>query len=94
MSLSEIACEILDLFRETHRRPGARITIATLDHRFGTDPAVAVAIAELRDAGFLITPDAETVELTAKGFDAIQAVGTTRKTTDHLHRMPCDVRVG
>ena len=37
MSLSEIACEILDLFRETHRRPGARITIATLDHRFGTE---------------------------------------------------------
>lgn len=72
MSLSEIACEILDLFRETHRRPGARIMIATLDHRFGTDPAVAVAIAELRDAGFLITPDAGTVELTAKGFDAIQ----------------------
>jgi hypothetical protein len=49
--------------------------IATLDHRFGTDPAVAVAIAELRDAGFLITPDAETVELTAKGFDAIQGGG-------------------
>jgi hypothetical protein len=46
--------------------------IATFDHRFGADPAVAVAIAELRDAGFLITPDAETVELTAKGFDAIQ----------------------
>ena len=72
MSPSEIACEILDLFRETHRRSGARITIATVDHRFGTDPAVAVAIAELRDSGFLITPDAEAVELAAKGFDAIQ----------------------
>ena len=72
MSLSEIACEILDRFRETHRRPGARMTIATLDHSFGRDPAVAVAITELRDAGFVITPDADTVELTAKGFDAIQ----------------------
>ncbi|WP_114945827.1 hypothetical protein [Microvirga calopogonii] len=72
MSLREIVCEILDLFRETHLRPGARITSATLDHRFGTDPGVAVAIAELKDAGFLITPDAETVELTAKDFDAIQ----------------------
>jgi hypothetical protein len=73
MSLSEIACEILDLFRETHRRPRARMTLVTLDHRFGTDPAVAVAIAELRDAGFLINPDAGTVELTEKGFDVIQA---------------------
>jgi hypothetical protein len=54
---------------------GARITIANLDHRFGADPAVAVAIAELRDVGSLITPDAETVELTAKGFDAIQGGG-------------------
>ena len=75
MRLSEIACEILDLFRETHRRPGARITITALDHRFGTDPAVAAAITELRDAGIPITPDVETVELTAKGFDAIQRRG-------------------
>jgi hypothetical protein len=53
-------------------RPGARTMIATFDHCFGADPAVAVAIAELRDAGFLIIPDAETIELTARGFDAFQ----------------------
>lgn len=72
MYFSETACEILDLFRETHRRPGARMTIASLDTRIGSDPAVAVAVSELRDAGYLIAPDAETVELTPKGFDAIQ----------------------
>lgn len=72
MSFSEIACEILDLFRQSHRRPGARMTIATIDERLGTDPAVAVAILELIDAGYLAAPDAETVELTARGFDAIQ----------------------
>lgn len=72
MSLSEISCEILDLFRQTHRRPGARMTFATLDSRFGTDPAVTVAISELKEIGYLIAPDASTVELTAKGFDAVQ----------------------
>ncbi|WP_181708274.1 hypothetical protein [Chthonobacter rhizosphaerae] len=71
MDLSEIASEILDFLQETHRRPGARIAISTLDHRFGTDPAVAAAITELRVAGYLIAPDADTVQLTAKGFDAL-----------------------
>ena len=72
MKLSAIACDILDLFHLDHRRPGARVTFATLDRRIGTDPAVAVAVAELKDAGFLVAPDAETVELTARGFDAVQ----------------------
>jgi hypothetical protein len=72
MQLSETACEILDLFRETHRKPGARMTIATLDARFGTDPAVAVSVSELTHLGYVTTPDAGTIELTARGFDAVQ----------------------
>jgi hypothetical protein len=71
MPLSETACEILEFLRETHRKPGARITMATLDAHFGTDPAVAVAISELKQLGCVIVPDAETVELTDLGFDAI-----------------------
>lgn len=71
MPLSETACEILGFFRETHRRPGARMTIATLDAHFGTDPAVAVAISELKQLGYMTVPDAGTVELTDLGFDAI-----------------------
>ena len=72
MQLSETACEVLDLFHDSHRRPGARVSIMTLDARLGTDPAVAVAVSELIDVGYVITPDANTVELTAAGFDAIQ----------------------
>jgi hypothetical protein len=71
MQLSETACEILDLFRETHRKPGARMTMATLDAHFGTDPAVAVSVSELAHLGYVITPDPGTVELTDRGFDAI-----------------------
>ena len=71
MLLSETACEILGFFRETHRKPGARVTMATLDARFGTDPAVAVAISELKQLGYVTVPDAGTVELTDLGFDAI-----------------------
>ena len=71
MPLSETACEILEFFRETHRKPGARMTMATLDAHFGTDPAVVVAVAELSHLGYVTTPDAETVELTDLGFDAI-----------------------
>ena len=71
MPLSETACKILEFLRETHRKPGARITMATLDAHFGTDPAVAVAISELKQLGCVIVPDAETVELTDLGFDAI-----------------------
>ncbi len=71
MQISETACEILDLFRETHRKPGARMTMATLDAHFGADPAVAVAVSELKQLGYVTTPDAGTVELTDRGFDAI-----------------------
>jgi hypothetical protein len=72
MQLSEMACGILDLFRATHRRPGARMLLSHLDARFGTDPAVAAAVSELIRAGYLAAPDAETVELTDLGFDAVQ----------------------
>jgi hypothetical protein len=72
MRFSETACEILDIFRQTHRRPGARMTIVELDARVGTDPAVAVGASELIHAGYMTAPDAETLELTATGFDAIQ----------------------
>ena len=72
MQLSETACEILDLFHESHRKPGARMTMATLDASFGTDPAVAVAVSELIQLGYVTTPDAGTVELTDRGFDAVQ----------------------
>jgi hypothetical protein len=51
MPLSETACEILEFFRETHRKPGARLTMGTLDAHFGTDPAVAVAVSELTHLG-------------------------------------------
>ena len=72
MSLSETACEILEFFRETHRKPGAHITMATLDAHFGADPAVAVATSELKQLGYVTVPDAGTVELTDLGFDAIR----------------------
>ncbi|WP_228747833.1 hypothetical protein [Bradyrhizobium sp. BR 10289] len=72
MPLSETAREILEWFRETHRKPGARMTMATLDARFGTDPSVAVAVSKLKQLGYISVPDARTVELTDVGFDAIQ----------------------
>ena len=72
MPLSETSREILAFFRETHRKPGARMTIATLDEHFGTDPSVAVAVSELKQLGYVSVPDARTVELTDVGFDAIQ----------------------
>ncbi|MBZ6078094.1 hypothetical protein [Microvirga puerhi] len=71
MQISETACEILDFFRQTHRKPGARMTMATLDAHFGADPAIAVAVSELIHLGYVMAPDAETVELTDLGFDAI-----------------------
>ena len=71
MELSETACEILGFLRETHRKPGARLTMATLDAHFGTDPAVAVAVSELVHLGFVTAPDSGTVELTDRGFDAV-----------------------
>ncbi|MBB4039888.1 hypothetical protein GGR34_001535 [Microvirga flocculans] len=48
------------------------MTTAAIDERLGTDPAVAVAVRELVDARYLVAPDAEMVELTARGFGAIQ----------------------
>jgi Mn-dependent DtxR family transcriptional regulator len=47
------------------------MTTATLDAHFGTDPAVAIAISELQQLGYVTVPDAGTVELTDLGFDAI-----------------------
>jgi hypothetical protein len=72
IQLSETACDVLDLFREGHRKPGARVTMATLDAHVGTDPAVAVAISELVHLGYVIAPDGGTVELSDRGFLAIQ----------------------
>lgn len=71
MPLSATASDILKFFRETHRKPGARLTMATLDAHFGTDPTVAVAVSELKQLGYVTVPDAGTVELTHLGFDAI-----------------------
>lgn len=75
-TLSATACEILKFFRQTHRKPGARIKIATLDTHFGTDPSIAVAVSELTQLGYVSVPDARTVELTDVGFDAIQRATT------------------
>ena len=71
MHFSETACEILDLFRDSHRKPGARLSFAELDARLGTDPTVTVAVSELARAGYVTAPDARTIELTARGFDAL-----------------------
>jgi Mn-dependent DtxR family transcriptional regulator len=72
MQLSERACEILDLFREAHRKPGARMMVRTLDADLGMGPAVAAAISELTELGYIVTPDAQTIELTERGFDGVQ----------------------
>jgi hypothetical protein len=71
--LSETACEILDLFRSQHRRPGDRMRLATVEDRLKSkDPAVAAAISELTRRMYVSAPDANTIELTALGFDSIQ----------------------
>jgi hypothetical protein len=70
--LTEIACEILGYLRETHRRPGARLSIEELADHFGTDPAIATALSELAGRHYIEHPDAHTIELTARGFDAAQ----------------------
>lgn len=72
MQFSETACEILDIFRETRRKPGARMIIDTLKAGLGTDPAVAAAISELHEFGLVEAPDGETVELTDRGYDMVQ----------------------
>jgi hypothetical protein len=82
MQLSETAREILDLFRTTHRKPGARVTMATLDARFGSDPTIAVSVSELTKLGLVIAPDADTIELTPRGFDMIQRGGDRQHSND------------
>jgi hypothetical protein len=72
MQLSETACDVLDVFREGHRLPSARMTMATLDAHVGTDPAVAAAVSELVHLGYVVAPDPGTVELTDRGFLVIQ----------------------
>ncbi|HEY7247132.1 MAG TPA: hypothetical protein VH678_24935 [Xanthobacteraceae bacterium] len=74
MQLSQTARDILEVLRQTHRRPGARMTIARLEAQVGSDPAVAVALSELVRAGYLAAPDARTIELTASGFDHLQTM--------------------
>ena len=75
--LTEIGCEILGYFRQTHRRPGARLSIEVLADHFGTDPAIATALSELAGRGYIEHQDARTVELTARGFDAAQRSGAS-----------------
>ncbi|ACL55127.1 hypothetical protein [Methylobacterium nodulans] len=72
MQLSELACEILEIFRQNHRRPGARLTFGYLRERLGSEPTLTAAASELTDAGYVIAPDADTIELTARGFDTLQ----------------------
>ena len=81
MRFSETACEILDLFREAHRKPGARMSFAELEARLGTEPVVAVAVSELSHAGYLLAPDARSVELTSRGYDAV-GLQTYRDTVE------------
>jgi Mn-dependent DtxR family transcriptional regulator len=73
IELTELAREVLELLGRTHRKPGARMLISTLAARLrSTEPPITAAISELIRAGYLAAPDAETIELTAEGFDAIQ----------------------
>ena len=46
--------------------------VGTLDADLSMGPAVAAAISELTELEFVITPDAQTIELTERGFDAVQ----------------------
>jgi hypothetical protein len=47
--------------------------LATIEDRLKTkDPAVAAAISELTRVMYVSAPDADTIESTALGFDAIQ----------------------
>ena len=61
---------MLAFFRETRRKLGARMTMATLYAHFGTDPAVAVAVSALTHLGYVSTPDAATTEPMNLGFEA------------------------
>jgi hypothetical protein len=73
MDLSQQARDVLDVLGCTHRRPGARLMIEHLRGRVAaTDPVITEAVRELIEVGYLTAPDAETIELTAEGYDAIQ----------------------
>src|SRR4051794_29727944 len=73
IDLGELAREVLEFLARTHSKPGARMLIGTLATRLrSTDPAMSAAVSELVRAGYVRAPDAETIELTAEGFDAIQ----------------------
>jgi|tagenome__1003787_1003787.scaffolds.fasta_scaffold20316361_1 Mn-dependent DtxR family transcriptional regulator len=73
MELTQQARDVLGTLGRTHGRPGARLMIAHLRGRVAvTDPVIAEAVRELIEAGYLTVPDADTIELTAKGYDAIQ----------------------
>jgi hypothetical protein len=50
----------------------ARLSIEELADHFGTDPAIATALSELAGRHYIEHPDAHTIELTARGFDAAQ----------------------
>ena len=68
--LTGISRDIVEHLRRTHGRPGVRHNTSDLFDRFGTDPAVATAISELVELGFIEHPDMHTVRLTARGFEA------------------------
>jgi hypothetical protein len=71
--LNQIAREILEVFGATHRKPGARMLLSELETRVGSaETPVVAAASELVNAGYMIAPDADTLELTDRGFDAIQ----------------------
>lgn len=71
--LSQIAHEILSLFAEAHRKPGARMLLSGVAARLGAaESTVFSAASELVNAGYLIAPDPDTIGLTDRGFDAIQ----------------------
>ena len=52
--------------------PASGRVLPSLSWTVGSDPAVTVAVSELTDVGYVIAPDAQTIELTARGFDAVQ----------------------
>ena len=67
MQLSELPRQILTFFGERRLKAGACTTLPELDSLFGSDPSVAAAVSELVSEGYFIAPDANTVELTARG---------------------------
>jgi hypothetical protein len=81
MDLSQQARDVLDVLGRTHRRPGARLMIEHLRGRVAaTDPVITEAVRELIEVGYLTAPDAETIELTAEGYDAIQRAHLNKRS--------------